>query len=114
MTNNNNGHYKALHPNYVTGLTDGDGSVGVKITPSTNKVGWSVQLVFAIAAADNPANRRMFDFFNNFFGGKGRIEPSGKPNNISYVVTGLRNCLIIRNHLLTYPLITYKLVYFQL
>jgi LAGLIDADG endonuclease len=115
MTNNNLiNNNKPLHPYFVTGLIDGDGSLGVRITPKSTGIGWNVLFIFEIAAADNFANRAMFDAVNLFFGGIGRTISGSKFNTIAFVVTGLHNAVIIRNHLLAYPLLTFKLVYFYL
>lgn len=105
-----------LNPWTVTGLIDSDGSVASIITPKSTGIGWQVQLHFSIAASNNLANHNMFEAINAFFGGIGRIiiGSGSATNELHYVVTGLNNCLIIRDHLLAYPLITYKLVYFQL
>jgi LAGLIDADG endonuclease len=107
-------HPLPLNPYFITGLIDSDGSLGVVITPKPTGIGWQVQLQFSIAAGDNYANRMMFDSINLFFGEIGRIVLGTKPNTIAFVITGLNNCVIIRNHLQIYSLMTYKLVYFQL
>jgi hypothetical protein len=55
----------------------------------------------------------MLKQINNYFGGIGII----KKNNDGYLtlrINGLKNCLIVRDHFLKYPLLTYKLVYFNL
>jgi len=103
-----------LNPYFITGLIDSDGSLGVVITPKFTGIGWQVQLHFSIAAANNYANRVMFDAINLYFGDIGRIVLGTKPNTIAFVVTGLSKCVIIRNHLQIYSLMTYKLVHFQL
>jgi len=111
---NNNFSKSPLNPNFITGLIDSDGSLGVAITPKSTGIGWQVQLQFSIAASNNFANRVMFDIINLYFGGIGRIILGPRPNTIAFVVTGLNNCVIIRDHLLAYPLMTFKLVHFQL
>ena len=54
----------------------------------------------------------MLSLIKAYFGGIGHINiVSGTYN---YHVMGLKNCLIIKNHFINYPLMTYKLVYFKL
>ena len=55
----------------------------------------------------------MFHTINLYFGDIGRIVLRIKPKNF-FIVKGLNNCVIIRNHLQIYSLMIYKLVYFQL
>ena len=47
-------------------------------------------------------------------GNIGNISKHAKDNTLRYTVSGVANCKIIQNHFLNYPLLTYKLVYFQL
>jgi hypothetical protein len=56
----------------------------------------------------------MFEKIKQFFGGIGTIRAKPQDNTIIYTVGSLAHCLIIREYFLTYPLLTYKLVYFQL
>ena len=44
----------------------------------------------------------------------GIISKHESDNTLRYTVNGLKNCKIIQKHFLNYPLLTYKLVYFQL
>jgi hypothetical protein len=103
-----------LNPNYITGLTDGDGGFFVGIIKSTNSVGWSVRLIYSITAGNNSANIFMLKNVNQFFGNIGNIVFEDSSNLVRLEVHGLKNCLKIREHFLKYPLLTYKLVYFQL
>src|SRR4051812_11336905 len=110
ITNNNN-----LNPRYVTGLVDSDGNFYVGITPSTkNTIGWQIHVSFSITAAQNYANYIMLQNIQNFFGGIGQIKIDVTKNVYYYTVSKFNECLIIQNHFLNYPLLTYKLVYFQL
>ena len=50
----------------------------------------------------------------NFFNGIGNINLHKNDNTLHFVVTGVNDCIIIRNHFENYPLLTYKLVNFIL
>jgi len=52
----------------------------------------------------------MFNKIKQFFGNIGTIRAKPQDNTIIYTVGSLAHCLIIREHFLTYPLLTYKLV----
>ena len=99
---------------YVTRITDGDGGFFVGIIKSTNLIGWSVRLIYSITAGNNPANKIMLIKINEFFNGIGRIVIDNSSNVLRLEIHGLNNCLIVRDHFLNYPLLTYKLVYFKL
>lgn len=102
-----------LNPFFITGFTDGEGCFEISIYKSTTSIGWSVGLIFMLVAKNNSANLAMFEEIKNFFGvGNVKVEKNG--SIIRYWVTGLYNCLIIRNHFIAYPLMTYKLVHFLL
>jgi hypothetical protein len=49
-----------------------------------------------------------------FFGGIGQIKINKQRNVYYYTVNKYDECLIIQNHFLNFPLLTYKFVYFQL
>jgi LAGLIDADG endonuclease len=62
-----------LNPLFVTGYTDAEGCFSVSIFRSqTHSQGWVVQPSFMIGAHYNPANRKLLESFQSFFGG-GRI-----------------------------------------
>lgn len=103
-----------LNPWFVTGLTDADGNFSVSVVRGRTALGWTVNLSYSIVAANNSANRWMLEQIQSFFGGKGSININISDFSLNYTVYGLSNCLIIREHFLAYPLITYKLVYFLL
>jgi hypothetical protein len=56
----------------------------------------------------------MLEQVKSFFGNIGNISKHEVDNTLRYTVSGVANCKIIQNHFLNYPLLTYKLVYFQL
>jgi LAGLIDADG endonuclease len=74
---------------------------------------WSVPVEFSIVAENNKANLEMLHKIQQFFG-VGKIRSSNKPNIIRFIVRRQQDCLLIRNHFTTYPLLTYKLVHFKL
>ena len=97
----------------MTGYTDADGSFSVKIIRGPNQVGWQVQLVFDIGAEHNPANRRLLESIQNFFGCSGGII-SLEGNQLRYRVVDLKTLLRVRDHFRNYPLESTKLINFQL
>jgi len=104
-----------INPWTITGITDSDGSFYVAISKSSkNIIGWSVSINYQIVASINSANLTMFEQVKSFFGDIGNISEHVKDNTLRYTVSGVGNCKIIQNHFLNYPLLTYKLVYFQL
>lgn len=104
-----------LKPWTITGLTDGDGSFYISISKTAkNQVGWSVSINFQIVASINNANMQMLELVKSFFGNIGNIYIHKSDNTIRYTVSGIKNCKIVQNHFLNYPLLTYKLVYFHL
>ena len=104
-----------INPWFITGITDSDGSFYVTISKSTkNIVGWSVSINYQIVSSINSANLTMMEQINSFFGNIGNISKHEKDNTLRLTISGLSNCKIVQSHFLTYPLLTYKLVYFQL
>lgn len=106
---------KNLNPWYITGLSDGDAnfSFSVTKTPSTKNLNWAVQLNYNITADGNLANLKMLKLVKNYFGGVGFITKT-KEGYFTLRINGLKNCLIVRDHFIKYPLLTYKVVYFNL
>lgn len=104
-----------INPWTITGITDGDGSFYISISKSNkNIIGWSVSINYQIVASINSANLRMMEQIKSFYGNIGNISKHETDNTLRYTVSGVANCKIIQNHFLNYPLLTYKLVYFQL
>jgi len=102
-----------LNPHYVTGLTDGDGCFYFCITPNTTKIGWGVKVGFKLVAYNNSANLNMLLKIKEYFG-VGKIILQKESNILYYYVGSLKDCLKIREHFFKYPLLTYKLVHFQI
>ncbi len=87
-----------LNPWYVTGYTDGEGSFVFSLVRSkSNKIGWGLLIHFNLVAANNPANITMLLAIQQFFG-VGQIVYAKNNSYIRYIVKGLENCLILRNH----------------
>lgn len=104
-----------INPWTITGITDSDGSFYISISRSTkNIIGWSVSINYQLIASINSANLAMLEQVKSFYGNIGNISEHVKDNTLRYTVSGVSNCKIIKNHFLNYPLLTYKLVYFQL
>lgn len=111
---NNITNGSSLNPWFITGFTDGEGSFYFSIVRcKTCITGWSVIIGFNLVAANNPANLKMFSFLPQFFG-VGKIIFAKDNSYFRYVVNGLTDCLILRNHFINYPLLSYKLVHFKL
>jgi len=108
----------SINPWYITGFADGEGCFSFSIRDSqTSKSGRQVILEFNLVAADNPANYKQLELIRDYFGlGKIYNIPAvgSKEAKIEYRVTALQDCIKIRDHFLKYPLLTYKLVHFQL
>jgi hypothetical protein len=103
-----------LHPYYVTGFTDGDGSFSIRIRKSkTNKVGFTVGPVYSIGAEANIEKLKLLKKVQNFFGGVGSISKCGG-NMYIYEVSSLKSLNIIINHFENYPLETTKVIHFKL
>jgi hypothetical protein len=64
-------------------------------------------------ASNNLANLQMFKQIHNFFN-VGRVIEEPKTNMLRFRVINFKDCLIIQNHFINYPLMTYKLVHFKL
>jgi len=94
-------------------LTDGDGSFSFSIIKRpTKKVGFTVLSTFCITAGANSKNYKMIILVQEFFGEIGRIAKN--EGVYQYTVQNFANCIVIRNHFIQYPLLTYKLVYFSM
>lgn len=108
-----------MESNYITGFADGESSFTFSIVKNPRStLGWSITLEFHIVAAFNPANEAQFLLIQAFFGGIGtmRIVPATEHSSayIRYSVKSLQDCIIIRDYFLSNPLMTYKLVHFQI
>jgi hypothetical protein len=111
---NQNINYSSINPWFITGFTDGEGSFYFSIVKTKHtKIGWSITIGFNLVAKNNPANLSMLKLIQQFFG-VGKIVYAENNNIIRLIINGLPNCIIIRDHFLKFPLLTYKLVHFKL
>lgn len=100
---------------FITGITDGDGNFSVSIVQSPNhKLGWVVQFSYSIVAGANPPNYNMLLNINSYFNNTGSIVYKKSGNCYILKFSNLKNCLIVKEHFLKYPLLTSKLNDFQL
>lgn len=112
-----------INPWFITGISDGDGSFTfsiIKKAKAKNKDlsaltanDFQFNLSFEISSGNNPANVAMMEQIRDYFGGIGYIHYNSSDNTANYRVYSIADCLTIRNHFVNYPLLTYKLVYFQ-
>ena len=101
-----------LHPEWITGFTDGEGSFMIKISKAKGyKLGWKIQPVFQIKL-----NIRDLDILyriKEYFGDAGII--SFEKNLAKLNISKLSDILDkVIPHFLTYPLLTKKYADFQL
>lgn len=106
---------KKLNPWYITGYSDGDSSFWFSIIPNNKlKVNFEIRPGYSIIAAINPANYELMLLLDEYFCGIGSILTDNKTKMYEYRIQGFKNCLIVKNHFLSYPLMTYRLVYFTM
>ncbi len=67
---------------------------------------------FSLIASINPPNYKLMLKIDKFFKGIGSIITDNKNKMYEYRIQGLKNCLLVKNHFLSYPLMTYRLVNF--
>ena len=80
---------KRLHPYYVTGLVEGEGSFYVGISPrKLEKVSWEVRPSFSLS--QNKRNKKVVFKVKEFFG-CGWIRPSKKDQTLKYEVRSLKD-----------------------
>lgn len=107
-----------LNPNpwYITGITDGDGSFVVSISPvNLSKIRWRVNLHYVLTAEINKPNLIMLNKILSYFQDLGCVGRIITENNVyRFRFDGFKNALIIKEHFIKYPLLTYKLVHFNL
>jgi hypothetical protein len=104
-----------LNPWYITGYSDGDSAFWFNIVPNNKlKIGFEIKPGFSLIAAKNPANYRLMLLIHAFFDSIGSIITNDKQNMYEYKVQGFKNCFKIKNHFLSYPLLTHRLVNFKL
>jgi len=101
--NNKNSFY--LHPYFITGFMDGEGSFTISMYKDSRMFkGWQVKPIFSINL--HSRDIKILEALQRTLG-VGKIYKSGK-EAVQFRVSSLKNLFIIINHLDKYPLITKK------
>ena len=95
-----------VHPWFVTGYTDGEGSFSISL------FGFQISMVYSIGAEVNPLNLELLEQIQKYFGGVGSISQSD--NMYYYEISSIKSLLSVRKHFEEYPLQTTKYFYFKL
>lgn len=104
-----------LNPNWISGIFDGDGSFSYSIIKHPyGPLGWRVIISCGLVAKKTNANLEMLNEINKFFGNIGSISLENSKNVYRLRFTGIAKCLTVKAHFDNYPLLTYKLVHYQL
>lgn len=104
-----------LNPNIISGIFDGDGTFSYTITKHPyGYLGWRVIISCGLVAKKTNANLKMLYEINKFFGNVGLISSEKSSNACRLRFIGIANCLTVKAHFDKYPLLSYKLVYYQL
>jgi hypothetical protein len=102
-----------LNPWFVTGLSDGDGSLYITIRKdSTCRFGFSTSLEYKVVAGVNPLNLKLLELVQSFFKGVGIIHKD--KNTYQYVIRNRNHLSKVREHFDNYPLQTTKHLHFKL
>lgn len=102
-----------LHPWFVTGFTDGEGSFSIRLRKKSSSLfGFHTSIVYSIGAEINPLNLNLLEKVKDYFGGAGSISKSG--NMYIYEVSSLKALIDVRAHFEKFPLQTTKFVHFKL
>lgn len=101
----------SIHPLYITGFTDAEGSFSLSISASSKySTGFLVKLLFDIGL--DKRDRELLEIIQSYFG-VGKIYERGK-SVIDYRVQSVEELEVIINHFDSYPLITDKWADYQL
>lgn len=105
---------KDLHPSYVTGFVDGEGSFSVLILKRpAYKTGWNLIPVFTISLHLRDA--ALLEKIQLFFGGIGDITIRKKDNTVYFTVKSVKDLMnVIIPHFSKYHLLTEKQTDFKL
>ena len=109
-------HYSSLsqrlHPQWITGFTDGEGSFGVKIYKAKGyKLGWRLQPFFQIKL--NIRDKDILYRIQEYFVGRGTI--SFEKSSASYIIRNLSDIVdVLIPHFEAYPLLTKKFADYEL
>jgi hypothetical protein len=99
---------QVIHPWYLTGFIDAEGSFLISIRKNKNlpsdKIGWNIELRFQISL--HIKDIVLLEKFKGYFG-VGFVNKEGE-NVVKYRVNSIKDLSNIINHLEKYPLITQK------
>jgi len=99
-------------PWFVTGFADGEGCFWINIFRDKSfKTGWRVKLFFQINL--NKKDYVLLEQIQNYFGA-GKIYKNKNSDSIQYLVTSVKDLLLIQKHFDKYPLHTKKRADFEL
>ena len=102
-----------IHPLFLTGYTDGEGSFSVRLrTKSNSQFGFHLSIVYSICAEVNPLNLNLLEQIKEYFDGAGSISRSG--NMYFYEISSIKSLVNVRKHFEEFPLQTTKYVHFKL
>jgi len=101
-----------LHPWFVTGFTDGEGSFSIRLRRSSNKFRYHVSIVYSIGAEVNPLNLKLLEKVKEYFEEVGSISKTG--NMYYYEISSVKSLVYVKNHFEKYPLQTTKFVHYKL
>ena len=100
-----------LNPWFVTGFIDGEGCFTIEIYKNDkSKTGWYIKLIFIITL--HAKDKTLLEQIQKFFG-VGKIYTKNN-NRIDYVVSSIKELLIIIKHFENFSLITQKRADFEL
>jgi hypothetical protein len=101
----------SIHPWYITGFTDGEGSFSLSISASSKyRSGFLVKLLFDIGL--DKRDKTLLEVIQSYFG-EGKLYERGK-SVINYRVQSVEELGVIINHFDSYPLTTEKWADYQL
>jgi hypothetical protein len=96
---------KKLHPYWITGFIDAEGSFTIKLSKNESKTGYRVQPCFQIGLHEK--DKALLDLIQTSLGGIGNTTKHGK-DSIQYRVSSIKELQVIIDHFDKYPLITQK------
>jgi hypothetical protein len=109
---NKNAMSSKLHPYFITGFIDGEGSFSIFITShDKTQTGWGVKISFNLTLHEK--DLALLEQIRNYFGGVGKIRKSGKQLN-QLKIESMKDLSVIMDHLEKYPLITKKREVFEM
>lgn len=102
-----------LHPWFITGFIDGEGSFSIRIRKKINSVlGFHISIVFSVCAQKNSLNLELLEQVKEYFGGVGSISKSG--NMYIYEISAIKDLVNVCEHFNKFPLQTTKHIHYVL